>query len=296
MSSPVRDYVELMKPRIVALVLVTAVAGVVAERSLLADPLRLFLVLLGITLTAGSANAFNQYFERDLDAQMERTRARRPLPLHRLPARNALVFAIGIGAAATAILALVGNALAAALALGTIIFYGFFYTLWLKPRTVHNIVIGGAAGAMGPVIAWAAGAGTLALPPVLMFLVIFLWTPPHFWALAVCVRDDYRKVNIPMLPIVRGEAETFRQIVWYSIALALLTVAMPFLNAGGLILALVALPLSALFVWKAVRARRAASVERAWDVFGYSIVYLFALFLGIIADAVWHVPLGGLLS
>jgi protoheme IX farnesyltransferase len=296
MSSPVRDYVELMKPRIVALVLVTAVAGVVAERSLLADPLRLFLVLLGITLTAGSANAFNQYFERDLDAQMERTRARRPLPLHRLPARNALVFAIGIGAAATAILALVGNALAAALALGTIIFYGFFYTLWLKPRTVHNIVIGGAAGAMGPVIAWAAGAGTLALPPVLMFLVIFLWTPPHFWALAVCVRDDYRKVKIPMLPIVRGEAETFRQIVWYSIALALLTVAMPFLNAGGLILALVALPLSALFVWKAVRARRAASVERAWDVFGYSIVYLFALFLGIIADAVWHVPLGGLLS
>ncbi|HEU4334686.1 MAG TPA: heme o synthase [Candidatus Eisenbacteria bacterium] len=296
MSSPVRDYVELMKPRIVALVLVTAVAGVVAERSLLADPLRLLLVLLGITLTAGSANAFNQYFERDLDAQMERTRARRPLPLHRLPARNALVFAIGIGAAATAILALVGNALAAALAFGTILFYGFFYTLWLKPRTVHNIVIGGAAGAMGPVIAWAAGAGTLALPPVLMFLVIFLWTPPHFWALAVCVRDDYRKVNIPMLPIVRGEAETFRQIVWYSVALALLTVVMPFLNAGGLILAVVALPLSALFVWKAVRARRAASVERAWDVFGYSIVYLFALFLGIIADAIWHVPLGGLLS
>lgn len=296
MSSPVRDYVELMKPRIVALVLVTAVAGVVAERSLLADPLRLLLVLLGITLTAGSANAFNQYFERDLDAQMERTRARRPLPLHRLPARNALVFAIGIGAAATAILAVTGNALAASLALGTILFYGFFYTLWLKPRTVHNIVIGGAAGAMGPVIAWAAGAGTLALPPVLMFLVIFLWTPPHFWALAVCVRDDYRKVKIPMLPIVRGEAETFRQIVWYSVALALLTVVMPFLNAGGLILAVVALPLSALFVWKAVRARRAASVERAWDVFGYSIVYLFALFLGIIADAIWRVPLGGILS
>ena len=148
MSSPVCDYVELMKPRIVALVLVTAVAGVVAERSLLADPLRLLLVLLGITLTAGSANAFNQYFERDLDALMERTRARRPLPLHRLPARNALVFAIGIGATATAILAVVGNALAAWLALGTIVFYGFFYTLWLKPRTVHNIVIGGAAGAM----------------------------------------------------------------------------------------------------------------------------------------------------
>jgi protoheme IX farnesyltransferase len=225
---------------------------------------------------------------------MERTRARRPLPLHRLPARNALAFAIAIGAAATVLLGAVGNLLAASLALGTILFYGFFYTLWLKPRTVHNIVIGGAAGAMGPVIAWTAGAGTLALPPILMFLVIFLWTPPHFWALAVCIRDDYRKVNIPMLPIVRGNAETFRQIVWYSVALALLVAAMPFLDAGGLVLAAVAVPLSGLFVWKAVRARRAGSVERAWDVFGYSIVYLFALFLGIIADAIWHVPIGRL--
>ena len=296
MSLPVRDYVELMKPRIVLLVIVTAVAGAVVEHSLLSSPWRLALVLLGITLTAGSANAFNQYFERHLDAQMERTRARRPLPLHRMAPRNALVFAIAIGIGATVLLALVGNALTAALALGTIVFYGFFYPLWLKPRTVHNIVIGGAAGAMGPIIAWSAGAGTLALPAVLMFLVIFLWTPPHFWALAVCVRDDYRKVKIPMLPIVRGEAETFRQIVWYSVSLALLTMMMPLVNAGGAVLALVALPLGGLFVWKAVQARRAASVARAWDVFGYSIVYLFVLFLGIIADAIWHVPIGRLLS
>ncbi|HEY6573070.1 MAG TPA: heme o synthase [Candidatus Eisenbacteria bacterium] len=291
-----RDYIELMKPRIVALVIVTAVAGVVVEGSLLHQGWRLALVLLAITLTAGSANAFNQYFERDLDARMERTRTRRPLPLHRLPAGNALAFAIGIGVVATLLLAVVSNLLAASLALGTIVFYGFFYTLWLKPRTVHNIVIGGAAGAMGPVIAWAAAAGTLALPPVLMFLVIFLWTPPHFWALAVCVGDDYRKVGIPMLPIVKGNAETYRQIVWYSVALAVLTVAMPFLDAGGAVLAAIALPLSGVFVWKALQARRAASVERAWDVFGYSIVYLFALFLGMIADAIWHVPLGPFLS
>ncbi|MEK7348583.1 MAG: heme o synthase, partial [Candidatus Eisenbacteria bacterium] len=291
-----RDYIELMKPRIVALVIVTAVAGVVVEGSLLRDPWRLALVLLGITLTAGSANAFNQYFERDLDARMERTRTRRPLPLHRLTPRNALVFAIAIGAGATLLLGAVSNLLAASLALGTIVFYGFFYTLWLKPRTVHNIVIGGAAGAMGPVIAWAAAAGTLALPPVLMFLVIFLWTPPHFWALAVCVGDDYRKVGIPMLPIVKGHAETYRQIVWYSVALAALTIAMPFLGAGGAVLAAIAIPLSGIFVWKALQARRAASVERAWDVFGYSIVYLFALFLGMIADAIWHVPLGSFLS
>jgi len=296
MSYPVRDYIELMKPRIVALVIVTAVAGVVVEGSLLREPWRLALVLLGITLTAGSANAFNQYFERDLDARMERTRTRRPLPLHRLTPRSALVFAIAIGAGATLLLGAVSNLLAASLALGTIVFYGFFYTLWLKPRTVHNIVIGGAAGAMGPVIAWAAAAGTLALPPVLMFLVIFLWTPPHFWALAVCVGDDYRKVGIPMLPIVKGHAETYRQIVWYSVALAALTIAMPFLDAGGAVLAAIAIPLSGIFVWKALQARRAASVERAWDVFGYSIVYLFALFLGMIADAIWHVPLGSFLS
>jgi protoheme IX farnesyltransferase len=296
MSFPVRDYIELMKPRIVALVIVTAVAGVVVEGSLLRDPLRFLLVLLGITLTAGSANAFNQYFERDLDARMERTRTRRPLPLHRLPARNALGFAVGIGAAATILLAAVSNLLAAGLALGTIVFYGFFYTLWLKPRTVHNIVIGGAAGAMGPVIAWAAAAGTLALPPVLMFLVIFLWTPPHFWALAVCVRKDYENVGIPMLPIVKGDTETYRQIVWYSVALAALTVAMPFVDSGGLVLAIVAIPLSALFVWKAIEARRAASVDRAWHLFGYSIVYLFALFLGMIADAIWRVPIAPFLS
>ena len=296
MSLPVRDYIELMKPRIVALVIVTAVAGVVVEGSLLHQGWRLALVLLAITLTAGSANAFNQYFERDLDARMERTRTRRPLPLHRLKARSALYFAIGIGVLATILLAVVSYLLAASLALGTIVFYGFFYTLWLKPRTVHNIVIGGAAGAMGPVIAWAAAAGTLALPPILMFLVIFLWTPPHFWALAVCIGEDYRKVGIPMLPIVKGNPETFRQIVWYSVALAILTVAMPFLDAGGVVLAAIALPLSGLFVWKAIQARRAASVERAWDVFGYSIVYLFALFLGMIADAIWHVPLGPFLS
>src|SRR5512147_2758390 len=139
MSFPVRDYVELMKPRIVALVIVTAVAGVVVEGSLLRDPVRLLLVLLAITLTAGSANAFNQYFERDLDARMARTRNRRPLPLHRVAPGRALGFAVGIGAAATALLFAFGTALSAWLALGTVLFYGFFYTLWLKPRTVHNI-------------------------------------------------------------------------------------------------------------------------------------------------------------
>src|SRR5689334_5205604 len=195
MSSRVSSYIQLTKPRIVLLVLVTALAAVVMEGSLLRDPVRLLLVLLGITLVAGSANAFNQYFERDLDAQMARTRTRRPLPLRHVTPRGALGFALSLGAVSVATLFWEGSALSAWLALGTILFYGFGYTLWLKPRTVHNIVIGGAAGAMGPVIAWAAASGRLTLTPVLLFLIIFLWTPPHFWALALCVKEDYRKVR-----------------------------------------------------------------------------------------------------
>ena len=160
------DFIALTKPRITLLVLVTAVAAVVAEGSLLHRPLLMAVILLAITMTSGSANAFNQYFERDLDARMARTRTRRPLPLGRVTPGRALAFAIGIGVAATLLLFAFGTPLAAWLALGTIVFYGFFYTLWLKPRTVQNIVIGGAAGAMGPVIAWAAATGGLALPPV----------------------------------------------------------------------------------------------------------------------------------
>ena len=204
----------------------------------------------------------------------------------------ALAFAIAIGVASVALLWAVSTPLAAWLALGTIAFYGFFYTLWLKPRTVHNIVIGGAAGAMGPVIAWAAATGSLGLTPFLMFLVIFLWTPPHFWALALVVQDDYRAVNIPMLPIVRGEAETYRQIELYTLALVLLTLLMPFAKAGGLVLGLTALLLGGLFVVKAMRARRRGTVAAAREVFAYSIVYLFVLFIGIIADAIWRIPLG----
>ena len=291
MSSSVLDYILLTKPRIVLLVMITAVAGLVVEGSLLRDPARFALVLFAITLTAGSANAFNQYFERDLDAAMARTRKRRPLPLHRVSERGALTFAIGVGVVSVLLLWWVGNPLSAWLALGTIAFYGFFYTLWLKPRTVHNIVIGGAAGAMSPVIAWAAASGGIALAPVLFFLVIFLWTPPHFWALALCLQEDYRLVRIPMLPIVKGEAETYRQIELYTIALVVLTLAMPFLHAGGAIFAAVAAGCGGVFVWKAVRARRAATVPSAWNVFSYSIVYLFVLFLGVIADAVWRIPL-----
>jgi len=291
MSSPVSSYLQLTKPRIVMLVLVTALAALVIEGSLLRRPGQLLLVLFAITLVAGSANAFNQYFERDLDAQMARTRTRRPLPLHQVPPGGALAFAIALAVISAALLAWRANTLSAALALGTIAFYGFFYTLWLKPRTVHNIVIGGAAGAMGPIIAWAAASGRIALTPVLLFLVIFLWTPPHFWALALCVKEDYRTVRIPMLPIVRGDAETYRQIEIYSFGLVGLTLAMPFLRTGGLVYTLLALGLGVVFLRKAIRARRDQTSRAAWGVFGYSILYLFVLFLGLIADAFWRIPI-----
>lgn len=290
MKSDVANYIALTKPRIILLVLVTAVAGLAAQGSLLHRPFQASIILFAITLTAGSANAFNQYFERDLDARMARTRTRRPLPLQRVSPDRALVFAIGIGVLATALLFAYGTPLSAWLALGTVLFYGFFYTLWLKPRTVHNIVIGGAAGAMGPVIAWAAATGGLALPPILMFLVIFLWTPPHFWALALCVKEDYRAVRIPMLPLVKGDTETYRQIERYTWALVLLTLAMPLLGVGGAVLTATALVLGVFFLRKAARARRHAQTREAWGVFGYSILYLFVLFVGIIADAIWRIP------
>jgi protoheme IX farnesyltransferase len=290
MRSAVGSYIALTKPRIILLVLVTAAAGLAAEGSLRDRPALAAITLLAVTLTAGSANAFNQYFERDLDAQMARTRNRRPLPLRRVRPGGALAFAIAIGALAGALLFAFGSALSAWLALGTILFYGFFYTLWLKPRTVHNIVIGGAAGAMGPVIVWAAVTGGLALPPLLMFLAIFLWTPPHFWALALCVREDYEAVRIPMLPVVKGAPETYRQIEIYTWGLVALTLAMPLLGAGGLVLAATALVLGVLFLRKAARARRSESVREARGVFGYSILYLFVLFVGIIADAIWRIP------
>jgi protoheme IX farnesyltransferase len=290
MNLHVSSYIQLTKPRIVVLVLVTALAALVVQGSLLSRPGQLLIVLFAITLVAGSANAFNQYFERDLDAMMARSRDRRPLPLRQVAPRNALVFAIAIGVLSVGVLYFRATPLSAWLALGTIVFYGFFYTLWLKPHTVHNIVIGGAAGAMGPVIAWAAATGSLAIAPILMFLIIFLWTPPHFWALALCVKEDYRAVGIPMLPIVKGDEETYRQIEIYSAALVALTLSMPFLRTGGLLYALLALGLGVVFLWKAILARRAGTVKAAWGVFGYSIVYLFALFLGLIADAIWRIP------
>jgi len=280
-----KHYLQLTKPSIMLLVLVTGATGLVMEGSLTAQPAKFLLVMLGLFCTGGSANALNQYFERDIDGRMTRTRKRRPLPMGHISAASALGFAILIGIAGVAILAVCFNIFSALLALGTVVFYGFFYTLWLKPITHQNIVIGGAAGAMAPVIAWVAASGSLAIAPCLLFLIIFLWTPPHFWALALCLKEDYEKVNLPMLPVVKGDEATLTQMYYYT--LALVAISFGLLAYGmGLLYLVVAAVLGAVFIRKAFTARKYRTLALERGLFRYSIVYLFVLFFAIIVEGI----------
>jgi protoheme IX farnesyltransferase len=266
------------------LVVFSAITALFLEGSAISHPLDALLITLGIYLAGGSANALNQYFEREIDARMSRTRTRRPLPLGNILPLNALVFAITIGLVSIAILGLIYNWLSAFMALGTIIFYGFLYTLWLKPNTDQNIVIGGAAGAMAPLIAWAAATGSLALTPAILFLIVFIWTPPHFWALALYFKDDYKKVGMPMLPIVRGEKSALNQVFFYTIALFAVSLGLLAVNAGP-IYAIAAILLGGIFIKKAYSARSKKTRELQWALFGYSVVYLFGLFFAMIIDS-----------
>ena len=276
-------YLQLTKPSIMLLVIITGAASLAVQGSLTHHPLASLLILLGLGLTGGSANAFNMYFERDIDAQMSRTRNRRPLPKGELKPVFALAFAIAIGIFGIAIFIAFFNILSAVMALATIIYYALFYTLVLKPHTVHNIVIGGAAGAMGPVIAWAASSGSLAIQPILLFLIIFLWSPPHFWALAIYLKKDYELVKYPMLPVVKGEKSTKNQIVAYTILLILSSGFLVSLGGGVIYLAAVLIGGGILFS-KAMVLKKSAAGQAARKYFGISIIYLFALFMSLIAD------------
>ncbi len=276
-------YIQLTKPTIMLLVLFTGATALVMEGSFLHEPGKFLLVLLGLYLTGGSANALNQYFEREIDAKMERTARRRPLPLHYLGPKQALIFAISIGLVGVLLFGYFFNWLTAVMSLATLLFYALFYTLFLKPHTWHNIVIGGAAGAMAPVGAWAAATGQTAVAPWLLFLIIFLWTPPHFWALALYCKEDYIKARLPMLPVVKGDDATFRQILIYTYALILVSLALFAVGAGWLYL-VIALLLGGYLLKKAVVARRLKTVPAMRGLFGFSIVYLFGLFLALIAD------------
>lgn len=287
MRSRIVNYVSLTKPRVVLLFAVTGITAMVVEGFAWRRPVDMGLVLLAIILTASSANALNQYLERDLDAAMARTRNKRPLPRGVVTPRQALVFGVALGVGAVAVLALSHHLLSAALALFTILFYAVVYTIWLKPRTPYNIVIGGIAGAMAPLIGWTAATGHLAPLPVLLFLIVFVWTPPHFWALALWAQEDYRAAKIPMLPVVYGDARTLGQILGYTLLLFPLTLLLIPLQPCGWIYGSMAIILGVVFIWKAVVTWWTGTRDAAYKLFGYSIFYLLALFISMMIDALF---------
>ena len=287
----VRAYVALTKPRIIELLLVTTVPTMVLAQGGVPSAWLMAAVILGGTLAAGGANAINMYVDRDIDDLMRRTR-HRPLPRHAVEPTAALVFGIVLSVAAFAWLTLTVNLLSALLAVSAIGFYIFVYTLWLKRSTPQNIVIGGAAGCVPVLVAWAAVTGEVGLPALVLFAIVFYWTPPHFWALALRYRGDYAAANVPMLPVVRGEAETARQIVLYTIALV--AVSLLLLPAAGMgwVYLVAAVVLGGLFLAGALRLRAdAGSGRAAIALFRYSITYLTLLFAAVAVDALLRFPL-----
>jgi protoheme IX farnesyltransferase len=280
----VRDYVALTKPRIIVLLLITTITTmVVAAGGFHFGAALAALTVMGGALAAGAANAINCYWDRDIDALMRRTRGR-PLPAGRVEPVRALRFGLALAALAVLILGIGVNWLAAALAAAGILFYIFVYTVWLKRNTPQNIVIGGAAGAIPPLVGWAAVTHQVGIPALVLFAIIFLWTPPHFWALALNREEDYRAAGIPMLPIVRGTAETLRQMVWYTIALVAATLALAGLGVLGRIYLVSAIVLALPFIGLVVRLVRQATPRTAWAVFEYSILYLGLLFAAMALD------------
>ncbi len=274
---------QLTKPKIMLLVIVTGATALVLQGSFVSRPLQFLLFLAGLYMTGGAANAFNQYFEHDIDARMTRTRNRRPLPLGRLSPRTAFWFSFGLAISGVALLALVFNLLTAALALATILFYSLVYTLWLKKNTPQNIVIGGIAGAMAPVGAWAAATGATAYTPWILFAIVFLWTPPHFWSLALRFQDDYRATGLPMMPLTKGLDGTLRRIFYYTLGLIVISLLYK-LSGGGWFYFITALLLGLVFIHKAYRAMKTRTTPAIWSVFTYSILYLFGLFLAMVID------------
>ena len=280
--STLQDLVMLTKPRIIALLLLTTVTPMfIAGRPSWSLVLA---VLAGGYLMAGGANAVNMYLDRDIDHRMARTRLR-PIPGGRLEAKPVLVFGIALATAATVLLASSVNLLAATLALAGFYFYILIYTRWLKRTTPHNIVIGGAAGAFPPLVGWAAVTGGLDLTAVYLFLIIFYWTPPHFWALALLKQSDYGRAGIPMAPLVWGERETMRQMLWYAVILVGLTMMPAALGALGLLYLASAVTLGAVLLALIARVSREPEWTRpAWLLYKFSLLYLALLFVVMAVD------------
>jgi len=283
------DYVALTKPRVMSLVVFTALVGLMVAPGGI-DPFAGVVALLCIAAGAGAAAALNMWYDADIDALMART-AMRPIPSGRVSRAEALVFGLLLGTCAVLSLGAFLNMAAAALLAFTIFFYVVVYTMWLKRRTPQNIVIGGAAGALPPVIGWVAAAGNVGLEPLILFLIIFLWTPPHFWALSLNLAGEYARAGVPMLPVVAGRAETKRQILLYSVLLALVSPLPWALGFAGAIYGVAAAILGASMIFPSWQVRRSNDKERrpARRLFVFSMLYLVLLFGALLMDAVPYV-------
>ena len=292
----VADFIQLLKPRVMSLVVFTALVGLVAAPGSM-HPVLAIAALLCIAVGSGAAGALNMWYDADIDATMARTAAR-PIPRGRIAPDEARAFGAVLGVGSVVCLGLIANWTAAALLALTIGFYLFVYTMWLKRTTPLNIVIGGAAGAVPPMIGWAAATGGVSLASFILFLIIFMWTPPHFWALALLRVGDYRRAGVPMLPVVKGPDATRRQILAYSLVLAPLGVAPAFVGLGGVLYAAAAAVLGILFVVFAVACFREREGERAdraaKHLFAYSVLYLFLLFAVLLVEQGFGIGLGPL--
>ncbi len=290
-----RDYLALLKPRVMSLVVFTAFVGLVTAQAPV-NPVIAVFSILAIAVGAGASGALNMWYDADIDAVMSRT-VNRPVPAGRVAPGEALAFGLVLSALSVMTLGLVANWLAASLLAFTIFFYAVVYTMWLKRWTPQNIVIGGAAGAFPPMIGWAAVTGDVSLFSVVQFLIIFLWTPPHFWALALFKSGDYARAGVPMMPNVAGEDSTKRQIFAYSLPVALVGVAPAFMGVASAAYGLFAAALGAGFVWYAWKVLRMPESDRGMGpakmLFGYSVFYLFAIFAALLLDGI-VARLGGL--
>jgi protoheme IX farnesyltransferase len=276
-------YIALTKPRVMSLLLITTLASMMVAAGGMPALNLVFFTLLGGALSAGGAGAINHYLDRDIDLLMGRT-ADRPIPAGAVPPRHALAFGIALGVASFILMTVFVNLLAATLSLGALLFYVFVYTRWLKRTTPSNIVIGGAAGAVPPIVGVAAVSGEVTLLALYLFAIVFFWTPPHFWALALLMRQEYARAKVPMLPIVRGEEETRRQILLYSLQLVVVTIVMYAFGLAGQVYLLSALALGGLFIYYAVRLWRDRSAAAARRLFKYSLLYLTLLFTAMVVD------------
>jgi heme o synthase len=292
----VGDYFSLMKPRVMSLVILTALVGILAAPGHI-HPVLGAIALLAISVGAGASGALNMWYDADIDARMARTAAR-PIPRGKVTAQEAFAFGTVLSIFSVLTLGLLVNYAAGALLAFTILFYVVIYTMWLKRSTPQNIVIGGAAGAFPPMVGWAAVTGSVSIESILLFLIIFMWTPPHFWALALYRMRDYDRVGVPMMPNVAGPESTKKQILIYSVLLAPLGVAPYFIGLGGLAYLAVSTAGGALFVWYAWKLFQFRDDGRESDaaarkLFGFSIMYLFALFLVLLAEHTIRIVMGG---